>query len=120
MPEMVEVSEASLRFVWALESDDSAEVTEASSVSIVLVEALAASSVERRSSAEVSCAWAALTSSERAVVPTVASTWPAVTVWPAFTSTAVTVPETPKLRFAWLAGSIVPELATVCCMVFPW
>ena len=27
------------------------------------------------------------------------------------------MPETAKLRFAWLAGSIVPELATVCWMV---
>lgn len=34
VPEMVEVSEASLRFVWAVESDDSADVTEASSESI--------------------------------------------------------------------------------------
>ena len=40
-----------------------------------------------------------------------------MTVWPAFTSTAVTVPDTAKLRVAWLAGSIVPELATVCWIV---
>ncbi len=57
------------------------------------------------------------TSSVSAVVSTVASTCPAVTVWPAFTLTAVTVPETAKLRLAWLAGSMVPELATVCWMV---
>ena len=41
-----------------------------------------------------------LTSSESAVVSTVANTWPAVTVWPALTFTAVTVPDTAKLRLA--------------------
>ena len=51
------------------------------------------------------------------MVSTVASTWPAVTVWPALTFTPVTVPETAKFRAAWLAGSSVPELATVCWMV---
>ena len=45
---------------------------------------------------------------------TVANTCPAVTVWPALTFTPVTVPETAKFRLAWLAGSSVPELATVC------
>ena len=40
-----------------------------------------------------------------------------MTVWPAFTLTAVTVPDTAKFRLAWLAGSSVPELATVCWMV---
>ena len=34
VPEMVEVSDASFRFVCAVESEDSAEVTDASSVSI--------------------------------------------------------------------------------------
>ncbi len=97
---MVEVSEASFRLVCAVETEDSAEVTEAWSLSIWLVEAPDASSLESRSWAEVSCAWAAFTSSESAVVSTVARTWPAVTVCPAFTSTAVTVPETAKLRLA--------------------
>ena len=40
-----------------------------------------------------------------------------MTVWPAFTQTALTVPDTAKLKLAWLAGSRVPELATVCWMV---
>ena len=47
------------------------------------------------------------------MVLTVASTSPAVTVWPALTLTWVTVPDTAKFKLAWLAGSIVPELATV-------
>ena len=50
-------------------------------------------------------------------MPTVARTCPAVTAWPACTSTAVTVPETPKSRSAWVAGSSVPEVATVCLIV---
>ena len=83
----------------------------------MVVVAPEASSAARRASADDSWAWAASTSSERAVVSTVASTWPAVTVWPALTLTAVTVPDTAKLRLAWLAGSIVPELATVCWIV---
>ena len=56
------------RLVCAVESDDSAEVTEAWSESIWLVDAPDASSLASRSSADVSCAWAALTSSDRAVV----------------------------------------------------
>ena len=62
MPEMVEVSEASLRLVCAVESEDSAEVTDASSVSIWLVAAPSASSLDSRSSAAVNWACAALTS----------------------------------------------------------
>ena len=46
-----------------------------------------------------------------------ASVWPAVTVWPALTLTPVTVPETPKFRLACWAGAMVPDVATVCCMV---
>ena len=44
VPEMVDVSEASLSAVWALDSDDSAEVTAAWSESIWVVVAPAASS----------------------------------------------------------------------------
>ncbi len=117
VPAMVEVSEASLRLVWAVESEDSAEVIDASSVSIWLAAAPAASSLASRSSAAVNWACAALTSSERAVVPTLARICPAVTVCPAFTQTASTVPGTAKFKLAWLAGSRVPELATVCWMV---
>ena len=74
---------------------------------------MAVSSLANRALAAATCAWAALTSSVSAVVSTVASTWPAVTACPALTLTAVTFPETAKSRLAWLAGSIVPELATV-------
>ena len=38
MPEIVEVNEASLRLVCAVDSEDSADVTEASSESMVLVD----------------------------------------------------------------------------------
>ncbi len=114
---MVDVKEASARFVCAVEREDSADVTEASSESSDDAAAPDASSLARRSSAAVTWAWAALTSSAKAVVDTVASACPAVTVWPALTFTAVTVPDTAKLRSAWLAGSIVPELATVCWIV---
>ena len=84
VPEMVEVREASLRLVCAVDSEDSADVTDASSESTAGA-APDASSLESRSSAAVSWAWAAVTSSDRAVVSTVASTCPAVTVWPALT-----------------------------------
>jgi hypothetical protein len=47
----------------------------------------------------------------------VASACPSVTVWPTVTSTAVTRPDTPKSRPAWLAGSTVPEEDTVWLMV---
>ncbi len=47
----------------------------------------------------------------------VASAWPAVTVCPALTSTAVTRPDWPKLRLACWAGSMVPDEETVCVMV---
>ena len=51
VPEMVEVNEASARLVWAVVNDDSAEVTEASSESISVVEPPAASSAESRACA---------------------------------------------------------------------
>ena len=118
VPAIVDVSEASLRLVCAVDREDSADVTDASSESIGLVDALGRLVARQPvlGGGELGLGrsrrppW-------RAVVSTVASTCPAVTVWPAFTSTAVTVPETAKLRLAWLAGSRVPELATVCWMV---
>ena len=117
VPEMVEVNDASARLVWAVLSEDSAEVTDASSESISVVEPPSASSLDRRACAAATLASAASTSALSAVVPTVARTCPAVTTWPACTSTPVTVPDTPKLRSAWVAGSSVPEVATVCLMV---
>ena len=47
----------------------------------------------------------------------VASAWPAVTVWPTLTLTAVTLPDDPKFRLAVLAGSMVPDEDTVLVMV---
>ena len=79
VPEMVDVNDASARLVWAVVSDDSAEVTDASSESISVVEPPAASSLERRACAALRFAWAASTSEVSAVVPTVATTCPAVT-----------------------------------------
>ena len=40
-----------------------------------------------------------------------------VTVWPALTLTAVTVPDAPKFRLACWAGAMVPDAETVCFMV---
>ena len=100
VPAMVEVSDASLRFVCAVESDDSADVTDDSSESIWLVDALESSSLASLSCADVNCAWAAFRSSFSAVVSTVARTCPAVTVCPALTLTPVTTPDTAKLRLA--------------------
>ena len=65
----------------------------------------------------LSCACAALSCWVSAVVSIVARTCPAVTVCPAFTVTPLTTPDTAKLRLAWLAGSMVPELVTVCWIV---
>jgi len=47
----------------------------------------------------------------------VASTVPLVTCWPALTLTAVTLPDTGKLRFSVSAGSRVPDADTVWRMV---
>ncbi len=98
VPAMVEVSEASVRFVCAVVSEDSAEVTAASSESMVVVDEPEAWSLERRSSAAASCAWAAARSACSAVGSTVARTCPAVTVCPALTLTPVTVPDTAKVE----------------------
>jgi hypothetical protein len=47
----------------------------------------------------------------------VAKAWPAVTVCPTPTLTAVTRPDTAKSRLAWLAGSMVPVDETVLVIV---
>ncbi len=69
VPEIVDVSEASARSVCADERADSADVTDASSESIWVVSAPAASSLDNRAWADASCACAELTSAWRAVVP---------------------------------------------------
>ena len=72
MPAMVDVNDASFRFVCAVERDDSADVTDDWSESIWLVDAPFASSLAKRSLAAVNCAWAAFTCSVKAVVSMVA------------------------------------------------
>src|SRR5581483_7484449 len=100
VPEMVEVRDASARLVCAVEREDSADVTAASSESICVAAAPESRSLVSRSSAEATCALAASRSAWSAVVSMVARTCPGVTVWPALTSTAVTVPDTAKSRLA--------------------
>jgi hypothetical protein len=60
--------------------------------------------------AEIRVAFSAVSSSDARV-------WPAVTVWPTDTSTALTVPETLKFRLAWLTGVIVPTESRVATTV---
>ncbi|MDY7558467.1 hypothetical protein RGU41_17970 [Cryobacterium sp. 10C3] len=67
--------------------------------------------------AVASVACASSTAASRLSVSTVASTWPAVTVVPATTGTAVTVPDTAKLTESFTVGVAVPSLSTVFCMV---
>src|SRR5256885_11099792 len=64
------------------------------------------------SEASVAFAWATLAASEAEF--TVASTCPAATFCPTLTATEVTSPDAAKLRFAWLAGWIVPVEDAVC------
>ena len=67
------------------------------------------------SDATVAWTWAAVAASE--VGSMVARVWPAVTVWPVVTLTAVTRPLTANDRLAWLAGSMVPVDDTVWVIV---
>jgi len=80
VPAMVEVSEASARLVWADVSWDWAEVTDALSERIWLVDAPLDSSLDSLAWADVRLAWAESTVAWRAEASTEASTWPAVTV----------------------------------------
>ncbi|HEY7812785.1 MAG TPA: hypothetical protein VIC62_06070, partial [Nakamurella sp.] len=50
-------------------------------------------------------------------VSTVASAWPAVTVWPADTATSVTVPLATNETSCWTAGVRMPEVLIVFLMV---
>ena len=74
----------------------------------VVVAVSLASASESVAVAEASVAWADTTVALRSATSRDASVCPAVTVWPTDTSTALTVPDTLKLRFAWLTGVIVP------------
>ena len=116
VPAMVERQRGVVEGGLRLESEDSAEVTDAWSESIWVC-AGARGLVARRGGlgriASWACAAVDVLRRGRSCRPWPAP-GPAVTVWPALTFTAVTVPDTAKFRLAWLAGSIVPELATVC------
>ena len=67
--------------------------------------------------AEASVAWVEVTLVARGVVSSDARTWPAVTAWPTLTPTVPTVPDTLKLRPAWLTGVIVPTESRVASTV---
>jgi hypothetical protein len=67
-----------------------------------------ASSAARRTVAVATAAWSELTWEASAVVLRRARTCPPVTCEPRPTETEATCPETGKLTFAWLTGSIVP------------
>ncbi len=114
---MVDTRVASLTEAWALVTWVCAEAMLALSRAIWVDEAAAAWSEASCAWSLARVAWAWARDALRAVGFTVARAWPAVTVCPAVTFTAVTVPETAKLRFAWLAGSMVPVAATVWVMV---
>lgn len=118
VPVMVDVNVASLSDSWAALSDawaavtaDSSAVTCAEEVDVELW------SAESLALSESSVAWASSTWAERAVGSTVARAWPAVTLWPTETSTAVTRPDTEKSRSAVLAAAMVPVADAVCSIV---
>ena len=118
MPAMVEVSVASDSAVWALVTWVSADAMLACvGGDLAADEAPSVWSVDSCAWSRARSAWAWARAADREVRSMVASGWPAVTFWPVVTSTAVTRPETPKSRLAWLAGSTVPEDETVWVMV---
>ena len=67
--------------------------------------------------AAASVAFADASEDCRSRVPTVASTWPFLTVSPAWTLTAVTVPDTAKSTDSWTAGVSVPVVEIDCLIV---
>ncbi len=108
VPSMVATSDAPLRAVRAAASESLAVLTVAESA---LSWALDAPADE--SSLYLAWAWARsdsawLTAAASLVESIVARTWPAVTVSPAFTLTAVTVPLEEKLRSSVAAAAILP------------
>ena len=72
------------------------------------------------SDAELTFAWAALTSSSTAVLSMRASTCPALTVSPAVTSSSVTTPAVLKLRPRVCCGCTVPAADSVTLTVPRW
>src|SRR5579884_2496998 len=117
VPAIGEVSEASARFAWAVARLALAAARLAWSALVWAAEAPddTSESTLAWSWATVALAWATLL--WRLAELTVARTWPAVTVWPACTLTAVTWPGTVKFRLSVVAGSRVPETETVWRML---
>ncbi len=86
-------------------------------VSDVVVAVSLASASESVAVADASVAWADTTAALRSATSRDANVCPSVTVWPTDTSTVLTVPDTLKLRFAWLTGVIVPTEVRVATTV---
>ena len=84
-----------------------------SSAAICASDAPELSSSESLASASATSASAEATAASSSAESIVASTWPAVTVSPAFTLTAVTVPADSKLKSSVSAAATVPSAETV-------
>ncbi len=113
VPSMVATSDAPSSALWA---DVSASLAVLTLVASALSWALDAPADV--SSLYLACAWARsdsawLTAACSLVESIVARTWPAFTVSPAFTSTAVTVPLDAKLRSSVAAAAILPSAEIV-------
>ena len=117
VPPIVDTSVASDSEVCALVTWVWAEAMLASSDAICADEALLVWSVASWAWSLARLAWASANDAESDESSMVASAWPSLTTCPTLTSTAVTRPDTPKLRLAWLAGSMVPVEETVLVMV---
>ena len=113
VPSKVAVSVAPASASCALVSASCALCTRVWSTAICVLDA-----PDDWSSSSVACASArsdaaSSTSDCRLAESKVASTWPAVTLSPALTLTAVTVPEAPKLRSSVWAAATVPSAEIV-------
>ena len=118
VPVMVDLRVASVRLVCAVVTCVLAEVTDAWSESSWLVVAVPlATSVACLACAAVRVALAESSWACSAEDPMVARVSPLLTLSPAVTLTEVTWPETPKSRSAVAPGWMVPDAATVCCIV---
>jgi hypothetical protein len=117
VPAIVDVNVASDNDVCALATWVWAEAMAASSEAICEEVALLLWSVESSASSLAKMAWAWANDADSDELSMAARVCPAVTVCPTLTSTAVTRPDAPKLRGAWLAGSIVPDDEAVLVIV---
>jgi hypothetical protein len=117
VPAMVDVNVAWFRAVCALATWFWATRMPAWSDAIWAAEAPSSWSVVSWAWSLARLAWAWASEAANDVSSMVARAWPAVTVCPALTSTAVTRPDWPKLRLACSAGSMVPDEDTVWVIV---